>query len=75
MATYKIEIDADACIGCANCIDEAADTLEMNEEEMKAVVKNPEGNDNDSLLEAAKICPVEAIILTDPESGSQVWPE
>ena len=72
---YNIEIDADACIGCGNCVDEAPGTLEMEEEEMKAVVKDPNGDDDESQLESAKICPVEAIIITDKESGDQIWPE
>jgi ferredoxin len=39
------------------------------------VVINPEGDDPDTILEAAESCPVEAIILYDAETGAKVWPE
>jgi ferredoxin len=74
MAKYKIEVDRDECIGDGLCVDEAPDTFELDDDEI-AVVTNPEGNDADTILEAAKSCPTDAIILHDAETGEKVWPE
>jgi ferredoxin len=74
MAKYKIEIDREACIGDQLCCNEAADTFEMDDEDI-AVVKDPEGNTPDEILAAAQGCPTDAITLHDAESGEKVWPE
>jgi ferredoxin len=74
MAKYKIEIDREACIGDEQCCADAEGTFEMDDEG-KTIVKDPEGNTPDEILEAAKNCPTDAIILYDVESGDKVWPE
>jgi len=74
MAKYRIEIDRDECIGDGLCADEAPGTFEMDDEDI-AVVIDPEGDDPDTILEAAKSCPSDAIILYDAETGEKVWPE
>ena len=74
MAKYKIEIDRDLCIGDGACCGEAPNTLEMDEENI-AVVRDPEGSSDEEILQAAQVCPVDAIILTDIESGRKIWPE
>jgi ferredoxin len=74
VAKYRIEIDREACTGDTLCVEEAPGTFELDDEEI-AVVINPEGDDPDTILEAAEACPVEAIILYDAETGAKVWPE
>ena len=74
MAKYKIEVDREECIGDNLCVEEAEGTFEMDDEDI-AIVINPEGDDPDTILEAAKSCPVDAIILHDAETGEKVWPE
>ena len=74
MAKYKIEIDRDLCIGDGACVDEAPQTLELDDDSI-AVVTDPEGNTDEEVMAAAQSCPVDAIILTDAESGEKVWPE
>lgn len=73
MAKYKIEIDRDLCVGDGACVNEAPQSLEMDDETI-AVVTNPDGNTPEELLNAAQACPVDAIKLID-ENGKQVWPE
>ncbi|MFH1420064.1 MAG: ferredoxin [Planctomycetota bacterium] len=70
----KITIDEDTCIGDGLCCDDAPDTFEMNDDE-KAVVKNPVGDDRAAILEAANNCPVEAIRVEDTETGEVLYPE
>lgn len=69
----KIEINRELCIGCGTCASIAPETFEIDDEG-KAKVKNPKGDDNETILEAAKSCPVSAIIIKD-DSGKQIWPE
>ncbi len=74
MAKYKIEVDPELCIGDQACCADAPDTFEMSDDDI-AVVKDPEGNAPDEILNAAQNCPTDAIILHDEESGEKVWPE
>jgi len=68
----KIEIKRDICIGAATCSAIAPDVFELDEE-LKAIVKNPQGADNDTILEAARSCPTLAIYIYD-DAGQQVFP-
>lgn len=74
MPKYRIEIDAETCIGDQLCCEEAPNTFVMNDDD-KAVVMNPEGNEPDCILCAAKSCPVDAITLYDLTTGAKVYPE
>ncbi len=74
MSKYKIEIDRDLCIGDGACVGEAPEAIEMDDENI-AIVRDPGGNSDEEILQAAQVCPVDAIILTDNESGEKVWPQ
>jgi ferredoxin len=69
----KIEIDRELCIGCGTCVSIAPETFELDSEG-KSTVKNLKGNDEAIILDAAKSCPVSAIIIKD-DNGKQIWPE
>lgn len=69
---YKIVIDREKCQGIGACVGAAPDVFEIDNEG-KAVVTNAEGADDDTVLEAAEACPLEAITLYD-EDGEQVYP-
>lgn len=68
----KIIVDAGLCIGCGSCAAVASKTFELNAEN-KSIVKNSENDDNETILMAAKVCPVKAIILYD-KNGKQICP-
>ena len=74
MAKYKIEVDRETCIGDQLCCNEAANTFEMDDEDI-AVVKDPEGDSPEDVLTAAQGCPTDAIILHDENTGEKIWPE
>lgn len=74
MATFKIEIDRDTCIGDQLCCNDAPNTFAMDDED-KAKVINPEGDSVETILQAAKNCPVDCIHVTECASGKKVWPE
>jgi len=74
MAKYKIEIDRELCIGDGACCGEAPNTFEMDSDNI-AKVTNPDGHTPEEILQAAQVCPVDAIKLFDAATGEQVWPK
>jgi len=72
MGKYKVKVDRMLCIGTADCVKIAPNTFELDDE-AKSVVKKQNGDSDEKILEAAKVCPVLAIIVED-EDGKQVYP-
>jgi len=70
---YKVSVDESACMGCGSCVAAAPKTFEMNENN-KASVKSGEHDSDETILQTAQICPVQAIHITD-ESGKKVFPK
>ncbi len=68
----KVKVDRDACIGVGNCVAFAPTVFQLDKEN-KAVVLDASSVDLDALLEAAKSCPENAIIVEDDE-GNQIYP-
>lgn len=68
----RIVIDRQKCQGVGACVSAAPDVFDLDREG-KAVVINKEGADDDTIIEAAEACPLEAIILYD-ENDDQVYP-
>lgn len=74
MAKLKIVVDAETCIGDSICCDEAPETFEMNDDNI-AELKDPPGDDQETILNAARACPVDAIVVVDEDTGEQLYPE
>ena len=68
-----VTIDRLLCVGFGDCIEEAPEAFEFDEEGI-AVLTEPERVDRQRLLEACELCPVDAITVTD-EAGRQIVPE
>ncbi len=68
----KVKVDRDACIGVGNCVAFAPTVFQLDKEN-KAVVLDASSVDLNTLLEAAKSCPENAIIVEDDE-GVQLFP-
>lgn len=68
----RIEIDRDLCIGAESCVVVAPEVFEMDSEN-KAILKNANGADDQTILMSAQSCPVAAILLYD-EDGNQLYP-
>ena len=69
----KIAVDKDVCISAADCLAIAPDTFDLDAEG-KAIVKEGRWDDLQTVLEAAKGCPVACIYVYD-DAGVQLWPE
>lgn len=68
----RIEVKRDLCIGASSCVVVAPGVFELDSE-LKAIVKDPNGADAHTILEAARACPTLAIFLYD-DDGKQVFP-
>ena len=70
----KITVIRDECIGDGACCSDAPGTFEMDDENI-AIIKNPVTDDRETILEAARNCPTEAIVVEDKETGEKLFPE
>lgn len=70
---YKVEVIREKCIGAASCVAIAPKVFDLDEEQI-AIILDPHGEDDQTKLLAAQSCPTAAIIVTDTETGQQVWP-
>jgi ferredoxin len=68
-----IEVDRELCYGFGDCVSSAPGVFELDADE-KAIVIDPDGGSRDDLVEAASNCPVNAITITDANSGETIFP-
>ncbi len=68
-----MRIDRNLCIGAATCVALAPKAWALDDEAKAIILDTAAEESDDILLEAAKGCPVMAIIITD-ETGKQVYP-
>jgi ferredoxin len=69
----KIEVDRDLCVSVATCVAIAPNTFALDEDGI-AIIKNPSGDTEKIILQAAQSCPVNAIRIYD-DSGQQIHPK
>ncbi|OGN97311.1 MAG: hypothetical protein A2Z77_02530 [Chloroflexi bacterium RBG_13_51_36] len=67
-----VKVDRELCIGVGNCVVIAPTVFELDDQN-KVVVLDPGSVDEETLMEAAKSCPQNAIILEDGD-GNQLYP-
>ena len=70
----KIKIERDLCIGTGNCVDAASNTFDLDDENI-CIEKDSKGDSDEDIIEAAKSCPVTAILLFDEETGKPIYPK
>lgn len=68
-----VKVDRNTCISTASCISIAPGTYALDDTEGKVVVVDPNKDDFNQVLDAAKSCPVNAITIIDKD-GHQLWP-
>lgn len=70
---YKVKVIRSLCIGAASCVAISGPTFQLDGEN-KAIVQPSSTDTPENILMAAESCPTKAIIVTDTETGQQVWP-
>jgi ferredoxin len=69
----KITVDRAKCEGYAKCVQAAPKVFQLDKT-MIAEVSDPQGESDDKILLAARICPTKAIALYEEVSGKKVFP-
>jgi ferredoxin len=73
MAKLTITVNQSRCIGSADCTETAPAVFQLDDEGKSAVV-NPAGANDNTIVAAARSCPVKAITVVDEETGTQLFP-
>lgn len=68
----RIELDLDACLGYGNCVVEAPEHFDLDDDAGKAVVliENPAAADRAVVEAAARSCPAAALRLVETDDPS-----
>jgi ferredoxin len=69
---YRLKIDRGLCTGYAECVGIAPEVFALDQDNL-CVVLDPEAADDEDVLDAARVCPVDAITVID-EYEDQIWP-
>ncbi len=70
----KFWVIRDLCIGAATCVAVAPKTFALDSEAKAVIIDTVEEEDKDTIIEAAKACPVAAIIV-ETEDGTRIFPK
>lgn len=71
---YQVKVIRSLCIGAASCVAVSSKTFQLDGES-KAIITEASDDAAENILMAAQSCPTKAIIITDTETGKQVWPQ
>ena len=75
-----IRIDEDICVANGVCVGLAPTVFQLKKQEAPTIfaplayIIDPYGADNDTIIQAAEMCPTGAIIIEDAESGERIHP-
>lgn len=70
---WRIEVDRDRCIGSGVCFGSAPRVFVLRDGVAEPI--SPDVGAEPTVLQVAENCPVEAITVTDAESGETLAPE
>ena len=68
----RVRVDRELCTGLGNCVGAAPSVFQLDDEG-KAVVLDQASASDAILLQAARSCPVDAVIIED-DKGKQLYP-
>ncbi|MCX6792013.1 MAG: ferredoxin [Candidatus Gottesmanbacteria bacterium] len=68
-----MRIDRNLCIGAATCVAIAPKAWALDDEAKAIILDTAEAESDETLIEAARGCPVMAIFITDA-TGKQIFP-
>lgn len=68
-----LRIERSLCVGFAQCVDESELAFRMDDDEDVVAFETPEDETRERLLQACKVCPVEALVVVDAD-GNQIVP-
>lgn len=74
VGNYKVTVDRSLCIGAATCIAVAPKTFLLDSEAKAIILDTAVQEKGETILEAARACPVAAITIED-QTGKKIFPE
>ena len=69
----SVTVDRSLCIGAASCVVVAPAAFALDDQAIAIILDTADSEDKDTLLDSARSCPVDAIIITDKD-GKQLHP-
>ena len=73
VAGLVVKIDRLICVGFETCVEVAPDLFQMDEEGIAIFTSDTNEVDKETVLEACKECPVDALVVLDAP-GNQLHP-
>ena len=76
-----IRVDEDLCVANTVCVNLAPKVFQLKKVEEPTMIAplvyvvDPYGADNDTIIQAAQMCPTGAIIIEDAETGERIHPQ
>jgi ferredoxin len=76
----KVRIDENICVSNSVCVNLAPKVFQLKKQDTPSIlapvacVVDPTGADNDTIIQAAQMCPTGAIIVEDAETGERIHP-
>ncbi|MCS7092874.1 MAG: ferredoxin [Patescibacteria group bacterium] len=71
---YIVYVDRSLCIGAATCVAVSEKTFALDSEAKAVILKTADQEKIETIIDAAKACPVSAIIIED-EKGNRIYPK
>lgn len=71
---WKVWVDRDLCIGAATCVALAEKTFALDKDNKAIILNSANEEASEAILDAAKGCPVAAIIIED-QNGKRIYPK
>ncbi len=72
---WVVAVDRSLCIGAASCVAVAPQAFGLDDEAKAYVLETADKETKDALLDAAKVCPVAAIMITEKKTGKRIFPK
>jgi ferredoxin len=69
----KITVDRTKCEGYARCVQASPKVFQLDKQ-MIAEVFDPQGDSDDKILLAARLCPTKAIVVEEEATGKTLFP-
>lgn len=70
---WSVEVDRNVCIGAAPCTAMAPRVFALDDSGKAGILASADQDDQETILNAARSCPVAAIIIKD-ETGKMIFP-
>ncbi len=69
----RVEIDKSLCVGFGECVTEAPEAFQLDDDDMAVFGEDPDAVERERLIRACDLCPVDALSVWD-EKGGQLIP-